>query len=519
GAGGAGAEGGAGGAGAEGGAGGAGAEGGAGGAGAEGGAGGAGAEGGAGGAGGAGGVIVEECFDICGDLQVACENQPFAQEFLETCVEDCGSADEADRRRVIQCFADYVVEGECTPETVSQCLDGECDCPAVEMPVCGEDGETYGNACLARCEGVRVASRGRCGAEACQDGFIRTPRGDCQPVCMSDDQCDGGQACNADELCLSNPRCVEGEPCDDACYGFCVPDQPVEPVDCNFACEVILECNVVPDGANGDIDECVRGCEADDDNARVFACLQNNLANQVCDVEGFIECMEGGVVPPPPGACAEACATIEACGGIDGQGIDDQCIEGCLADDERDVGIRCINANLADGVCDFEAFQDCVANGGGGPGPGPNPADPVCVEACNLGVECNAFPRDEVFQCIQFCSGAPELRDALSACSDIHLADGMCDNEGMNMCMEEAGGRDNPGPGGEPNPGGDNPACIELCGYGLACGQIAADQVELCLAGCNEEPAGIDAVVECGRQHLANGRCDNEAMQMCVGGR
>ena len=169
--------------------------------------------------------------------------------------------------------------------------------------------------------------------------------------------------------------------------------------------------------------------------------------------------MEGGVVPPPPGACAEACATIEACGGIDGQGIDDECIEGCLADDERDIGIRCINANLADGVCDFDAFQECVRNGGGGPGPGPNPADPVCVEACNLGVECNAFPRDEVLMC-WFCSGAPEARHAVCAL-DIHLA--VLVDEGMDMCMDEARGLDNPGRGPIR---GDNPACIELVAMG-----------------------------------------------------
>ncbi|GEM_PF-3235121 len=50
------------------------------------------------------------------------------------------------------------VSGECVVE-------GECNCPSTVSPVCGEDGETYDNKCLAECEGVEIAHEGECKEE------------------------------------------------------------------------------------------------------------------------------------------------------------------------------------------------------------------------------------------------------------------------------------------------------------------------------------------------------------------
>lgn len=66
------------------------------------------------------------------------------------------------------------IDDDCADDqrcTGGECIDrSPCVCPALYEPVCGVNGLTYGNACEADCDGVAVASEGRCPGP---DGGIR----------------------------------------------------------------------------------------------------------------------------------------------------------------------------------------------------------------------------------------------------------------------------------------------------------------------------------------------------------
>ena len=71
--------------------------------------------------------------------------------------------------------------------------DQDCVCPHVYAPVCGVDGNTYGNACRARCAGVEIAYEGECGKPPCRDNddcrddqICVPPTDRCQPPCAVD---------------------------------------------------------------------------------------------------------------------------------------------------------------------------------------------------------------------------------------------------------------------------------------------------------------------------------------------
>jgi hypothetical protein len=67
------------------------------------------------------------------------------------------------------CAVGCTTDSECPAGTV--CIEGSCRpcvCPDVFAPVCGVDGVTYSNACEARCAHVEVAHEGPCEEPSCQ---------------------------------------------------------------------------------------------------------------------------------------------------------------------------------------------------------------------------------------------------------------------------------------------------------------------------------------------------------------
>jgi|GEM_PF-3164997 len=186
-----------------------------------------------------------------------------------------------------------------------------CICPAVFEPVCGTDGNTYGNACEAACEGVEIDYDGAC-AEPCICPAVF------EPVCGTDGNT-YGNACEA--ACEGVEIDYDG-----ACAEPCICPAVFEPVcgtDGNTygnACEAACE-----------------GVEIDYDGACAEPCICPAVFEPVCGTDGntygnACEAACEGVEIDYDGACAEPCicpAVFEPVCGTDGNTYGNACEAAC----------------------------------------------------------------------------------------------------------------------------------------------------------------------------------------------
>ncbi len=169
------------------------------------------------------------------------------------CLADGGCNSNADCSNADYCFSE---EGCDVPGT---CREKPQLCTREFNPVCGCDGRTYGNPCLAASAGVNVVSQGACVAEEqCNTNA------DCDEAdyCFSEEGCDAPGTCRTrPEICTLEAHPVCG--CDGKTYGnACFAAGAGVNIASEGFCEVVNECNTNADCDDADYCFSEEGCDA-----------------------------------------------------------------------------------------------------------------------------------------------------------------------------------------------------------------------------------------------------------------
>lgn len=315
----------------------------------------------------------------------------------------------------------------CDPDQYCEKAGGDCNgggicttrpdiCPLLWDPVCGCDGATYANACVAAAAGVSVDYRGNCDQgcsadEECDSSeYCAKAEGDCSgkgkctarpdacldiwdPVCG----CDGKTYSNACYAAMAGTNVAHGGACKIACTGN---------MDCGFGefckktegeCEGEGECAARPNACY-DLWAPVCGCDAVTYSNDCYAaaagvsvdyrgeCVKACTMNEDCDPTAY--CVKEDGHCEDAGECAsrpEICPTLyDPVCGCDGKTYSNACVAAGNGVSVLHKG-ACVDLCTANADCTDSHFcqkEEADCNGSGKCAPKPNGCvavwDPVC---------------------------------------------------------------------------------------------------------------------------------------------